>query len=252
MKIYLNIKNISKHFDGILALDNVCFSVEQGKITSLIGPNGSGKTTLFNIITGFLKADDGIVRLKSENITDNVPFKIARKGVARTFQDLRLLRQIKVIDNIYLSFQNQKDEHFLPLMLQSQKQRKSQGDYRKNKAEEILNYVGLEKHAYELAENLSYGQQKLLSLACCLTTEAELLLLDEPVAGVNPAMIEKILELIDDLKSKGKTILLIEHNMEIVMSISDKIIVLDEGRIIAEGLPEKVKNNPAVIDAYLT
>ncbi len=246
----LTISNLSKTFDGLKAVAGFSCAIAKGKIVGLIGPNGAGKTTVFNIITGFLAADAGEIFYADKNITRLPPYRIARNGIVRTFQDLRLIASLPVIENILLARQKQTGEHWLAALALRKKVR---AEERKNKelALEILNQVGLANHDEHLAGALSYGQQKLLTLACCLATEADLLLLDEPVSGVNPSMIEKMLALMTQLAANGKTILFIEHNLEVVMQACDHVIVMDAGRKIAEGRPEAIKNNPEILEAYL-
>ncbi len=246
----LTVSNLSKTFDGLKAVEGFSCSIAKGKVVGLIGPNGAGKTTVFNIITGFLSADGGEIYYAGRNITRLPPYRIAHNGIVRTFQDLRLIASLPVIENILLARQKQTGEHW-PAAFALRK--KVQAEERKNRqiALEILSQLGLAELRENLAGALSYGQQKLLTLACCLAAEADLLLLDEPVSGVHPNMIEKMLALIAQLAASGKTILFIEHNLEVVMQASDHVIVMDAGRKIAEGRPEAIKNDPEILEAYL-
>lgn len=248
----LEVKGVSRSFDGIRAVDDFSLSVQEGKITSLIGPNGAGKTTAFNIITGFIKPDGGDVLLDGRSLLKLPPYRIARLGINRTFQNLRLFKKLTARENVLLGRQNQKGEKFFnALFAFSKKSKEHRGHV--EKAEALLEFVGLQDHGNELAENLSYGQQKLLSIACCLAAESKLLLLDEPVSGVQPAMIEKIAEVIRDLVSnQHKTVLLIEHNIDFVLNISDTVVVMDEGRKIAEDKPSVIKDSPEILEAYLS
>ncbi len=248
----LEVRNLRKSFDGVHAVDDVSLMVQQGKITSLIGPNGAGKTTLFNIVTGFLLADAGEVFTGKTQIGNLSPHTIARLGISRTFQNLRLFRKMTVLENAMLGIQHQSGEHFLQALFTFSKQ--SQAHMQNvRRAEELLEFVGLQDHLHELADNLSYGQQKLLSIACCLAAEPKLLLLDEPVAGVQPAMIEKIESILKQLvRKENKTVFLIEHDIDFVLRMSDAIIVMDDGKKITEGEPATIKNNSQILEAYLS
>ncbi|NUO80373.1 ATP-binding cassette domain-containing protein, partial [candidate division KSB1 bacterium] len=216
----LTVSNLSKTFDGLKAVEDFSCMIAKGKIVGLIGPNGAGKTTVFNIITGFLAADAGEIHYAGKNITRLPPYRIAHNGIVRTFQDLRLIASLPVIENILLARQKQTGENWLATFALRKKVLKEEHENRQI-ALDILNQVGLANKHEHLAGALSYGQQKLLTLACCLAAEADLLLLDEPVSGVHPSMIEKMLALMAQLAASGKTILFIEHNLDVVMQVSD-------------------------------
>ena len=246
----LEISGLNKSFDGVRALADFSCSLEQGKILGLIGPNGAGKTTLFNVITGFIPAESGRISLRGIELHKKPAYKIANLGIARTFQDLRLIYQLSVLENVLLSFRNQPGERLGNVFFKSKTCNGREAENRKT-AITILEDTGLGDKLNDPASDLSYGQQKLLSLVCCLASGAELLLLDEPVAGIAPAMIEKILLIIRDLPKKGKTLIIIEHNIEAVMQVCDRVIFMDAGAKISEGTPEEVHKAPKVIEAYL-
>lgn len=258
----LTVKNLSKRFDGVTALDGFSCRIKKYEIVGLIGPNGAGKTTLFNIITGFLRPDSGSIVFedgsagnentptKDVDLVGLPPHKVARLGIARTFQYLRLIRQVSVLENVMLWFPRQPGEDIIKLFFAPKKVSCAE---RENlaKARDLLKFSGLETKMNDPAEALSYGQQKLLSITCCLASGADLLLLDEPIAGIAPEMIERILSIIADLPEKGKTVVLIEHNIDAVMQVSDRIIFMDSGRLISDGVPFAVRSDPRVIEAYL-
>lgn len=245
----LRCENLSKSFEGTRALADLTLEFPVSGITAIIGPNGAGKTTLINVLTGFLRAESGQVFLGEQELTGLAPHKIARLGLARTFQDLRLISQVSVLENVLLARPNQKGERLLPALfrngvaVQEKQNRKAAMDW--------LKFVGLDSTANELAGELSYGQQKLLTLACCLATDAKNLLLDEPVAGVHPEMVSKILNLLGQLRDSGKQIVFIEHDLSAVRQVADHVIVMDEGKIIAQGKPNEVLEKPEIIEAYV-
>ncbi|MCD6193325.1 MAG: ABC transporter ATP-binding protein [Candidatus Aminicenantes bacterium] len=246
----LRVENLFKEFDGIKAVDGLSFEVESGSICGLVGPNGSGKTTVFNLICGYLKPDKGKINFRDREITNLSPDKNARLGLGRTFQNIRLFPQISVLDNVMLGFKYSKGEHFFAALFQTKSMKEEEREKR-TKAEEILRFVGLIDKRNKLAENLSHGQRKLLELARVLALDPKLFLLDEPFAGLFPETKRKMLDLMRKLKEKGRTILFVEHDMNSVMGVAEKVIVLNYGKKIAEGKPEEVKNNEKVISAYL-
>ncbi|MDA3799864.1 MAG: ABC transporter ATP-binding protein [Kiritimatiellae bacterium] len=250
MNKWLTVEKLSKNFGGVKALDEFSCHFEQGEVVGLIGPNGAGKTTFFNVLGGMLEADSGSAQLNKKKLTSIPAHRIANMGIARTFQKLRLIRQVSVLENVMLSFRNQSGENLVSLVIRWSKVRTQESE-NYDKALTILKRVGLQEKAGDLADTLSYGQQKLLTLACCIASDADLLLLDEPLAGVSPSMIEIVLEKLRELKNEGKTIVVIEHNLEAIMDDFDRVIFMDSGRKICEGKPDEIRNDPRVIEAYL-
>ena len=246
----LSIMNLSKHFDGVTALDNFSLSLDYGSIVGIIGPNGAGKTTMFNVVSGFLSPENGEIRYRDINLSGMADHRIAGTGISRTFQDLRLIMKLTVLENVMLAMKDQKGENIFHVLFNPGGVKKAEAENR-DKAVSLLEYVALREKINDPAENLSYGQQKLLSLACCLASDAELLLLDEPVAGIHPEIIEKILTIITELKGKGKTVVMIEHNLDAVARVSDRIVVMDEGKKVVEGKHDVIINDPRVLEAYL-
>ena len=248
----LEIKGLYKSFDGVQAVRNFSLSLQPGKITSLIGPNGAGKTTVFNLVTGYLSYTQGLIQYGGHTLTGLSPWKIAQQGITRTFQNLRLFRKLTVLENVLLGRQNQSGEKvFYALFLFSDKSSEHKKHLEVSKS--LLEFVGLVDKQDELAENLSYGQQKLLSIACCLAAEPKVLLLDEPVSGLQPEMINKITSILKDLVTKQqKTVWLIEHDIDFVLKISDTVIVMDDGAIITKDQPQAIQSNPAILEAYLS
>jgi ABC-type branched-subunit amino acid transport system ATPase component len=240
--------NLSKSFDGVHALVELDLDFPSG-ITSIIGPNGAGKTTLINILTGFLRPDTGRCLLGTREITRLSPFSIARLGIARTFQDLRLIQKVPALENVMLARPRQRGESLIGALLRVGIAREEFQN--RDEATKLLRFVGLQEKADDLVSELSYGQQKLLTLATCLATEARILLLDEPVAGVQPEMARNILDLMRALAHNGKQVVFIEHDITAVRQVADHVIVIDHGKIRAQGAAEEVLERPDILEAYL-
>ena len=242
MSAMLYTKNLTRRFGGITAVDTCSIQVQEGSITGLIGPNGSGKTTLFNLVTGIYKPDSGDVYFRGTRITHLQPDKICHLGLSRTFQITRLFRKLSVLENMIVPIRHTGLRAlFGPGMYQEEEER----------AMELLNRVSLGHLKDEPAGKLSFGQQKLLEFAAILMADPELILLDEPAGGVNPSMIRFIMDLILSLNQEGVTFLVVEHNMGVVMELCSYVLVLDQAQKIAEGPPDVIRQNPAVLDAYL-
>ena len=239
-----------KNFGGICAVDNVSIEVEKGSITGLIGPNGAGKTTLFNLLSNFIRPDRGKVLLDGEPVQHLQPHEIAQRGMIRTFQVARALSRLSVMDNMLLAAQHQSGEKFWRTWFRS-KQIWAEERRQKERAIAILESVGLAAMANEYAGALSGGQRKLLELGRALMADPQLILLDEPAAGVNPRLINEICDRILSWNRNGMTFLIIEHNMDVIMSICDRVWVLAEGRNLAVGTPEEIQTNSQVLEAYL-
>jgi len=237
----LETDGLTKRFGGVTAVDGCSISVPAGSVTALIGPNGSGKTTLFNLLTGYARGDDGAVRFDGRVVRRPDPIRLYRAGLTRTFQQARIFPQLTLIENMTVAVHQPWHGIVLPAVRRSDRER----------AHELLDQFGLARLEHERAGRLSYGQKKLLEFATVLMSRPRLVLLDEPTAGVNPVMVEKIEERIRALHASGLTFLVVEHNMPLVMGLCDPVIVLDHGRKIAEGPPAAVQDDPAVLDAYL-
>ncbi|HYX29030.1 MAG TPA: ABC transporter ATP-binding protein [Pyrinomonadaceae bacterium] len=245
----LRCERLKKSFDGIQALDGVSLQFAQSRITAIIGPNGAGKSTLLNVMTGFLKPDAGKCYVGDRETTLLAPHRIARLGLARTFQDLRLIFQVSAFDNVMMARANQHGETLLGALFRIAVAKEEAANREATLG--LLDLVGLHEQIDEPAGKLSYGQQKLLSLACCLATEAKILWLDEPVAGVHPAMASKILALMRKLRDDGKLIVFIEHDISAVREVAESVVVMDHGRVKAQGAPEEVLGRHEVMEAYL-
>lgn len=241
---------LCKSFGGIKAVNEAEISVAQGSITGLIGPNGAGKTTLFNLLSSFIRPDKGRVIFDGEPIQNLQPHQIAQQGLVRTFQVARTLSRLSVLENMLLAAQKQTGENFWQVQLQLHVVAKEEKQL-KEQAMSVLESVGLAHKAHEYAGGLSGGQRKLLEMGRALMTNPKLILLDEPAAGVNPRLIDDICDRIQNWNQNGMTFLIIEHNMDVIMSLCDRVWVLAEGRNLADGTPTEIQSNSQVLEAYL-
>ena len=241
------VENLSKSFGGLQAIVNLSFAIEEKTITSLIGPNGAGKTTAFSLITGFLKPDAGKVLFRGQDITGLPPFQIVNLGIVRTFQDVRVLNKLTVRENLLIGLRETPHRGFLQCTLGGKRLKTKM----LTGIDRLVEFVGLKEVAGELAENVSYAEQKLMILGRALATDAQLLLLDEPASGLDQTSIERMMALLRRLVEEGKTVLIVEHNMDVVINISDQVIVLDFGHKIAAGPPGEIRRDSKVIQAYL-
>jgi branched-chain amino acid transport system ATP-binding protein len=246
----LKFNQISKNFGGLQVLSGVNFSVPQGGIFGLIGPNGAGKTTVFNLATGLLRASGGSIDFNGQDLGSIPPHRITELGIARTFQNIRIFKEMTLLENVVVGMHDHLDYGFSGLLFNLPSFRRIEAAARE-RALELLSWVKLDHKAAMLADSLSYGEQRRLEFARALATKPKLLLLDEPVAGMNPAEKTELMVEIMNIKQRGFSVFLIEHDMRFVMGLCDRVAVLNFGRIIAEGPPDEIKNNPEVIEAYL-
>lgn len=247
----LETKNLGISFGGLQALQDVHFSIDEGEIIGLIGPNGAGKTTVFNLLTDVYLPSEGVIELDGDNIVGKKTYQITQNGIARTFQNIRLFKDVTVLDNVKIAMNSEMKYSVLAGILRFPSFRREEKEISR-RAHELLKVFHLDEHAYDLAKNLPYGQQRKLEIARALATNPKVLLLDEPAAGMNPTETMELMETIMLIRDRFKVaILLIEHDMSFVMGICEHIVVLDYGRIIAEGTAEEVRSNPKVIAAYL-
>jgi len=245
----LEIRGVTKKFYEFTALDEVSLTVDAGEIVGIIGPNGSGKTTLFNCITGLLPTTAGQVFHQGKCITGVQPFDIARRGLSRTFQAVRLFDEMTVLDNLLVTAQRHQGNEVLRSILRMPSAKRLDAEAR-SEGTELLRFVGIDRFKNEKAGNLSYGQKKLLTFCMALIGQPSLVLLDEPAAAVNPTLISELMKYIRDLNERGVTFLLVEHNMDFVMSLSTRVIALDHGQKIAEGLPREIQCDARVLESY--
>ena len=242
----LEVKKLKRYFGGVKAVDDCSFEIEKGKITALIGPNGAGKSTVFNLISGITEADCGNIIFRDRDIVNMSPDKISNLGFSRVLQQSSLFNNLTVEDNLFLAFDNE-DTKFWKNLLGLNRTTK----IKKDKVKEMLDLVDMEKMRKSPARDLSFGQKRLVEIIRAMINPHLILMLDEPVAGVNPKLREKISKILLKLKEEGETILLIEHDMDFTLRIADKVIVMEKGTVIAQGAPDYIKNNRQVLEAYL-
>jgi branched-chain amino acid transport system ATP-binding protein len=248
--VLLEVDNVTLRFGGVVALNEVSFSLRKGEIFGLIGPNGAGKTTCFNAMTGVYRPTSGGIRFQGESIVGKKKHEITRGGIARTFQNVRLFPEMTALENVMVGADAHHKTSVIAALFRLPRHRNEERTGR-DRSYQLLRFVGIENRANEVARNLSYGEQRRLEIARALATNPTLLCLDEPAAGFNPAEKVELLTLIRKIRDTGVTVLLIEHDMRLVMGVTDRIVVLEFGKKIAEGTPAEVRDNPAVIAAYL-
>ena len=247
----LEVKQLTKHFGGLTAVGDVTLELNDGELVGLIGPNGAGKTTLFNLLTGVYEPSEGTITLDGHLLNGKQPYKIAALGLGRTFQNIRLFKDLTVLDNVLIAFSNHHKKHVFASFLRLPAFYKNE-EALKAKAIDLLKIFDLDRDADTLAKNLAYGQQRRLEIVRALATEPKILFLDEPAAGMNPQETAELTDLIRRIKEEFKiTIMLIEHDMNLVMDVTERIYVLEYGRLIAHGTPSEIKTNKRVIEAYL-
>jgi branched-chain amino acid transport system ATP-binding protein len=238
----LEIRDLAKSFGGIRAVDGCSFDVEEHSITALIGPNGAGKTTVFNLINGLHRADSGTIRFRDRNVEKLQPHQITRRGISRTFQISRQLNELTVLENVVVQSPTR---GVMDLF------RNSILGEERDHGMELLEFVGIAELAGELAAKLSYGQKKLMDLAAALMAKPQIILLDEPAGGINPALLDTIIDRVQALRAQGITFLIVEHNMDVVMNICDPVVVMAYGKVLAKGSPIEIQADPQVLEAYL-
>jgi len=246
----LRVADVTKRFGGLVAVDRVSFDVERGKVFALIGPNGAGKTTLFNSVTGLFPPTSGHIEFEGRDITGARPHQVASRGIARTFQNIRLFDYMTALDNVRVGQHCRMRAKLWDALFKTPLERREEQAV-EERAWDLLRFVGIERQAHNYARNLPYGQQRRLEIARALATDPRLILLDEPAAGFTPQEKVQLMRLMEKVIGEGITVFLIEHDMKVVMGVANRIVVLDHGEQIAQGPPEEVRRNPRVIEAYL-
>ncbi len=251
MNELLKIKELKKNFGGLVAVNNFSLTLPPGSLTGLIGPNGAGKTTVFNLITGMIEPSAGSIIFRGKEIVGLKPYQIYQLGIGRTFQNIRLFKELTVLDNVRVAYHHRGEYGLFDAIIRTPRFQREEKVVTE-RARELLSVLGLRLRERELAKNLPYGEQRRLEIARALIAEPQLLLLDEPAAGMNPAESCRLMELIQFIRERfNLTIFLIEHQMQVVMGVCEQVVVMDFGEIIAVGSPEEIRNNPRVIEAYL-
>jgi branched-chain amino acid transport system ATP-binding protein len=251
MSALLGTRDLVKKFGGLVAVNDFTMDIEEGELVGLIGPNGAGKTTVFNLITGMYPPTSGLVTFEGRKLTGLKPFRIYQRGIARTFQNIRLFSGLTVLDNVRVARHHRGEAGVLDSILRTPRFRREETKAR-DRARELLSILGLEQRENEFARNLPYGEQRRLEIARALVADPKLLLLDEPAAGMNPAEVGKLMELIHFIRDRFHlTVLLIEHQMRVVMGVCERVVVMEFGEIIAQGKPDQVQADPKVVEAYL-
>jgi len=246
----LEISSITKQFDGVVAIDNLSLTIEPGRITGLIGPNGAGKTTLFNLICGFLRPDHGTITLAGQRIDRLPPWNIARLGVGRLFQDVRVFDKLSVLDNVRVACATQPGENPLWALVAWRRVRQAE-DVGTATAKRWLEFVGLAQNGLRWAQDLSYGEQKLLAIARALASDASVLLLDEPTAGIHPHLVDKVLDCVRTLRAQSRTIVIIEHDLQVISDLCDEVCLLDRGRLLLRGVPSEILGDSEARRVYV-